>query len=498
MMASLRPASFHGRSFRFSVSRRRFLGNLAFGLAAGVPSVIPGSALGLTQGSAPSERIRVGLIGCGGHGAGWNLSQIFRHGDAQVVAVCDVDKNRLAAAKKKVDDHYRQTLGESAEPCTPYGDFRKLINRKDIDAIVNVTPDHWHVIPAIMAAKCGKDVCCEKPLTLFIDEGKILCRVIRETNRVFQTASENRSIETYIRLISLVRSGVIGKLKHIEVRLPMGNSTARAVGISRGGSPTEPTDPPPELDFDMWLGQAPKMPYIPAYVHYNFRWNLAFSGGVITDWGAHMCDLAQWGHNSEHSGPVEVEGQGDFPPRDAVYNAAPTFRVQYRYADGVTLTVSAGRGDLDPNKSYEIPVVGRTPQPGIRFEGTDGWIESHKWRGSLKASDREMLDVEADPRQLGLYVPGEVVARTDTGKGGEHRNFFDCVKSRKPCYAPAEIGHRTITIPHIGNIAMQLGRKLRWNPETETFVDDDEANRMLSRPQRDPWSIERIDSWIEG
>ena len=203
------------------------------------------------------------------------------------------------------------------------------------------------------------------------------------------------------------------------------------------------------------------MPYIPGRLHGNFRWNLAFSGGVFDRLGRHMVDLAQWGHDSEHTGPVSVEGKGDFPPRDAVYNTAGTFEVHYKYADGVTMTVSAGQGDLDPRESHEGPVVGRTPWPGIRFEGADGWIEVHNC-GPLRASRRELLDTVVDPEKVKIYRPSEVVRREDGGKGGEHRNFLDCVKSRQPCYAPAETGHRTITIPHIGNIAMQLGRGLQW------------------------------------
>lgn len=211
-----------------------------------------------------------------------------------------------------------------------------------------------------------------------------------------------------------------------------------------------------------------------------------------------MIDLAQWGHDTERTGPVTVAGQGDFPPPDAVYNAAPTFDLHYEYADGVTMRVSAGQGDLETGRSYDIPVVGRTSRPGIRFEGSDGWIESHGWRGSLKASRREMLDVEVDPAAVGVFVPSEVVRREDGGLGGEHRNFLDCVKSRRPCYAPAEVGHRTITVAHIGNIAMMLGRKLRWNPETERFVDDPEADARLTRPQREPWTMKNVASWLQG
>ncbi len=376
------------------------------------PLVIPSSVLGRDDTAPPSERIRVGLIGCGNHGLGWNLPQIFRCPDVQVVAVCDVDQRHLDQGRRAVDEKYGEVYGKAYQPCQGYGDFRGLVTRADIDAIVNCTPDHWHVIPSIMAAKCGKDVICEKPLTLFVEEGRQLCRAVRANQRVFQTASENRSLDVYLRLVELVRGGVIGQLKHIEVRLPVGNTNMRVGGEARDAFfQREASDPPAHLDYDMWLGQAAKMPYVAARVHGNFRWNLAFSGGVLTDWGAHMCDLAQWGHNSERTGPVEVEGNGDWPPRDAVLNTAPTFIIQYKYADGVTMNVSAGTGDLDPRQSVAGPVVGRTSQPGIRFEGTDGWIESHNWRGSLKASRREMLDTEIDPATAGIYRPSEIVPR---------------------------------------------------------------------------------------
>ncbi len=474
-------------------SRRHVLG--ATTLAC--PLFVRASALGLGGLAPPSERITIGLIGCGGHGRGWNLDQIFRHVDAQVVAVCDVDAQHLAEAKKKVDSFYSSRLGTSAGECAAYRDFRELVNRKDIAAVINCTPDHWHVIPSIMAAKAGKDVLCEKPLTLFVEEGQELCRVVDKHRTVFQVASENRSIDAYIRLISLVRQGVIGKLRHIEVRLPMGNTAARlAIEAGQLFGLFQPSEPPPHLDYDMWLGQAPWMPYIAARVHGNFRWNLAFSGGVLTDWGAHMIDLAQWGHQTELSGPVEVEGKGDFPPRDAVHNTAPTFDIWYRYADGVTMRVSAGPGDLSPDGSYDFPIVGRTSQPGIRFEGTDGWIESHRWRGGPRASRREILEISVDPAQVGVYIPGEIVPREAGHLGGEHRNFLDGIKARKPCYAPALVGHKTINIAHIGNIAMMLGRKLRWDPDAERFLGDDEANAMLSRPQREPWTIKNIDNWL--
>jgi predicted dehydrogenase len=442
--------------------------------------------------------VSYGYIGCGGHGAGWNFDHVFRCDDAQIVAVCDVDTRHLRAAQAKVDAHYGPQLGTPYTPCAAHTDFRTLINRKDIDVIGIATPDHWHVIPAIMAARAGKDVICEKPLSLTVAEGRVLCNTIQQAGRIFQTASENRSIDVYIRLAELVRGGVLGKLRHVEVRLPPGNVDSRLIGEARDlFHARTPEPPPPELNYDMWLGQAPWMPYVPARCHGNFRWNRAFSGGVLTDWGAHMIDLAQWGLATETTGPVSIEGQGRFPHPQDVHNTPTDFRIQYQYADGVTLTVSAGAAEPDSTATHDGPVVGRTANPGIRFEGIEGWIESHGWRGSLRASRRSMLDAEVDAGRLDIVRPSEVIARTDSYRGGEHRNFIDCVKSRRPCYAPAETGHRSITVAHIGNIAMQLGRKLQWDAQAERFVGDPEADRLLSRQQREPWTIANIDSWIE-
>ena len=455
------------------VSRRSFLKTAtATGVAAvAAPAIVPSCALGYDGNTAPSNRVILGLIGCGLHGAGWNLDQIFRNDDSQVIAVCDVDRGRVTSAKEKVDRQYASKRGKTYTACTAGGDFRELINRSDIDAVANCTPDHWHVIPAIMAAKAGKDVICEKPLTLTIAEGRVLCDVIEKTGRIFQTASENRSIDSYIHICELVRAGRIGKLKHINVTLPEDNA-------ARGDDFTQRDEKPvPEgFDYDMWLGQAPVAPYIPARCHGSFRWNLDYSGGRLTDWGAHLIDLAQWANDTERTGPIEVDGKGQFPPRDKLFNTAPKFNVNYKYANGVTLNVSSS-------------------SPGIRFEGTEGWIGFADWRAPLQASDAKIIESKIAEHEQ-LYRPKTIIAR-DSFMGGEHRNFIDCVKSRTQCYAPAEIGHRTISIAHIGNISMLLGRKLQWNPDKERFVDDAEADKMLGREQREPWTIANIDSWIK-
>lgn len=452
------------------LTRRQFV--RATGATIAIPTVISSSSLGLAGTVSPSNRITLGLIGCGLHGVGWNLSQIFRNADSQVIAVCDVDSQRMQGAQATVDRHYSQSLGQPYQACAVHGDFRELINRTDIDAIVNCTPDHWHVIPAIMAAQSGKDVICEKPLTLTIAEGRALANVIKRTNRIFQTASENRSIDSYIRICEVVRNGRIGKLTRIFVTLPSGNETRGSNFNQRQVQPV-----PDHFNYEMWQGQAPLAPYCPARCHGSFRWNLAYSGGRLTDWGAHLIDLAQWANNTEATGPIEVEGTGKFPARDALFNTASEFDLQYKYANGVTLHVASS-------------------QPGIRFEGDDGWIESRGWRGALVASHASILGSKLGATETPLYRPSLIVSRQEGSVGGEHRNFIDCVKSRQPCYAPAETGHRTISIAHMGNIAMMLGRKLKWDPDTEQFADDAEANGMLSRKQREPWTIANTASWI--
>ncbi len=453
-----------------SITRRSFLG--AASAAVTVPYVVPASALGLGGATAANERITMGLVGCGPHGAGWNLDQVFRCDDVQVVAVCDVDRGRLEAARHKVDDHYGRLVGGDYRGCFATGDFRELVRREDVDTVCNATPDHWHVLPSLMAARLNKDVICEKPLTLFVEEGRVLCEEVRQRELISQTASENRSIESYIDLCERVRNGRIGKLTHIEVTLPAGNEERGEHFSQRDEVPV-----PEGFDYATWLGQAPWAPYVPARCHGSFRWILDYSGGRLTDWGAHMIDLAQWGNGTDHTGPVEVEGHGEWPPRDALFNTAPHFDLLYHYADGVTMRVSSSA-------------------PGIRFEGTDGWIASRGWRGALDASDPSIVEEPIGSDEIRLYRPSEVVPRHVGSHGGEHRNFADCVKSRQECYAPFEIGHRTITIAHIGNIAMLLGRKLRWDPAAERFLDDDEANAMLTRKQRDPWTLAQVDSWL--
>jgi predicted dehydrogenase len=292
---------------------------------------------------------------------------------------------------------------------------------------------------------------CEKPLTLTIGEGRVLSDTIQRHKRVFQTASENRSLEGYHRTCELVRNGRIGKLQTIRVGLPTGHSIQEAS--------MDVQAPPDGFDFDLWLGPAPKAEYCPARCHWNFRWIFDYSGGMLTDWGAHLIDLAQWGNDTERTGPVEIEGKGEFPDR-GIYNTATEFHIACRYANGVTLTIDS-------------------KSPSIRFEGSDGWIENMGWGAGPTASKPEILESK--------IADGEV--HLTTCPAGEQRNFLDCVKSRKDCYAPAEVGHRTISIAHLGNIAMLLGRKIVWDPVAERVEKDATANLLLSRQMRWPWHL---------
>ena len=447
-------------------NRRRFIQQSAAILAA--PTILRAAAIGRERTIPPSERIRMGLVGCGIHGAGWNLDQMFANPQQQVVAVCDVDARHAAEAEQRVNQHYSHKLGYDYR-CDVYSDFRDLVNRRDIDAVDVATPDHWHVLVALMALRTGKHVICEKPLSLTVREGRLLADEATKSGLVFQTASENRSIDSHIHLCELVHAGFIGQLEHIKVLLESGNA-------ARGNEDFSVRAAPPELNYEMWQGPAPLAPYCSARVHNTYRWNLNYSGGRLTDWGAHLIDLAQWASGHQESGPVEVEGTGKFPPRESVWNTASEFDLHYRYADGVTMHVWS---DV----------------PAIKFEGSEGWVMFRGWRQPLRAS-RESILTATIPVDKRLHRPRAIIKRTDELVGGEHLDFTDCIVNGGTTYAPAEIGHRTVTISHIGNIALQLQRKLHWNPEQEEFLSDTQANSMLSRPQRAPWTIDNVNSWI--
>jgi len=426
------------------ISRRKFLQTGA--VLVTVPYIIPSRVLGA---DAPSNKINIGFIGTGSHGLSWNLKRYLELNDAKVLVVCDVDDNHLRTAKAMVDKAYRNN------DCAMTKDFREVIARKDIDAVMISTPDHWHTLISVMALRAGKDVQCEKP-TLTINEGKILIDTVRKYKRVFQTSTEDRSIPVYHRMAELVRNGRIGKLQRIEVVLPK--------LPDRPGDPT-PQPVPPELDYEMWLGPAPYAPYNKDRVHFNFRWISDYSGGIICDWGAHLFDTAQWANDTERSGPVEIDGKGSFW-EGGLYNNVKDYDVTYRYANGVIMRCTAGDATLSGN---------------IKFIGSDGWLGNIEWEGKLKASSPKILNSVIGPEEIHLY----------TNPKGEHDDFLQCVKSRKDPYFPVDIGHRVATVCHLANLSIKLGRKLKWDPVAERFENDPEANAhpFVTRPMRSPWKL---------
>jgi predicted dehydrogenase len=430
-----------------NVNRRKFLkSTAAFSAGAMVlPHIIPASALGKGSAVAPSNKVVMGCIGVGGMGTG-NMRGFLGLDDVKVVAVCDVDKNHLMRAKKIVDEKYENS------DCAIYKDFRELIAREDIDAISLGTPDHWHAIPAILAAESGKDIYGEKPLSHSLAEGRAMVNAVDRYNRIWQTGSWQRSVANFRFAVELVRNGRIGKIHTVHVGLPQGQSIH--------GTPEDMIiqSPPPELDYDFWLGPSPWAPYFPARTHWNWRWQMDFGGGQMLDWIGHHCDIAHWGMGMDRTGPVEIEGTGVWP-EDGLFDSMLKYRVNTRYKNGMKMVISGGYPDI---------------KMGAKWIGEDGWV----WvkRGDIDAHPKSLLKEKFGPGDLRVYK-----------STNHHRNFIDCVKSRKETITPAEVAHRSQTPGHLGLIAMRLGRKITFNPETEEILNDSTATAMMSHPYRSPW-----------
>jgi len=430
------------------IHRRQFLkgaGCLTAGAIA-FPYIVSSSALGKDGGVAASNRIVMGAIGVGSQGTG-DLRGFLSKQDVQTVAVCDVDKNHLDNAKKLVDKEYGNN------DCKTYADFRALIGRGDLDAIQIAVPDQWHSIPAITAARAGLDIHAQKPLARTIREGRAICDAVKRYGTIWQTGSQQRSTANFHHACELVRNGRIGKVERVEVGLPTGRDRGTA----------KPLPVPGTLDWNMWLGPAPWRPYCDfgrGDCHWDWRWIMDYSGGQLTDWAGHHIDIAHWGLDLERTGPVEIEGRGSYP-RDGLYDVPYEYKFTCKYANGVTMTVAN-------NKQLE---------QGAKWYGENGkWI--YVKRGKLEANPENVLKEVIGPDEIQLY------------ESRDHKqNFLDCVKSRKETIAPAEVGHRSISVGLLGEIAMLTERKLKWDPEKELFTNDEQANRMLSRPMRSPWHL---------
>ncbi len=425
-----------------------------------VPTIIPVSAMGRNGHVAPSDRINLAMIGAGNQAEN-DVRGFLTDERVQITSICDVNKESTGYWDGKVggrdyimrmvDDFYSEKYGKKYNSVKGFTDFREVLNLNEVDAVEVVTPDHWHTIPVLMAATAGKDIYCQKPLSLTVAEGRAMSDAVKKNQVIFQTGSQQRSDENFRRVCELVRNGRIGDLQTVVCGLPGGTPD-----FGKTGHLTETVPVPKNFDYDMWLGPAPEAPYSPARTHVNYRWNLDYSGGMVTDWGGHHPDIAQWGMDTDQTGPVQIRNAKAIWSNHPIWNTATQFYFECVYKNGVTLVVQSDK-DM-----------------GITFKGTEG--EAWATRGKHRVFPAKLEDTVIGEDEIRLYK-----------SENHYRNFIDCIQSRKETIAPAEVGHRSITISHLGNIAMMLGQDLDWDPEKEQFINNFAANQLLSRQMREPW-----------
>jgi len=440
----------HSRRITQITRRNALKGMAAAGAVVGFPSIIPSSVLGA---NAPSKRINVAMIGMGRQAKHANLPPFLHSSDSRVVAVCDVDKWRLANAKQQVDKHYKN------QDCKAYTDWREVLARDDIDAVMNSTSDQWHVPISLVAVRRGKHVSCEKPLTLSIAEGRVLADAVKKHGVTFRTDSECRTHSYMHKTAELVRNGYLGEIKRLEVGVPSGDCA--------GGNAT-PTPVPEDLDYDMWVGPAPMKPYCVDRVHPPKSYGRPgwmrcrdTCEGMVTNWGTHVLDVAQLILNTERAGPVAVEATGVYPePGSGLWNVLIKFKAQFKYGNGVVLDYIMAK------HAY------------VRVEGEKGWIQAN-WHGGkgLQASDTNILRTKL--KETDLRIP----------QRQDKEDFLYGIKNNAPTMADAEIGHRTCSMGQLAHIAIQRGKPLAWDPAKERF-DDAEANKMLEKSYRKPWDLD--------
>ncbi len=425
--------------------------------ATSLPLIFTACAIG--KGTTRNGTMRLASIGTGRMGSG-DMRALLSRGlskdvDARIVAVCDVDSGRAARAKQAVESIYKKKLeGEAAPEVDVYTDFRELLAREDIDGVSISTPDFWHAELGVAAARAGKDIYIQKPLTYSVREGQALVRAVREAEVVLQVGSQQRSDKRFRQACELVRNGRIGKLEKVVVWLPP----------DHGKAERKEEEAPAPLDYDFWMGPTARRPYIEKGVHPSKGYSRpgwlqreGYCRGMITGWGSHMNDIAQWGHGTDRSGIVEIAAKAEFPER-GIFDVHTAFNAEGKWADGVVLI-------QETNK-----------QAGVHFYGTEASIFVR--RGGIQASDPEILKEGPGPDDTHLQVSND-----------HYRNFLDCMRSRKDPIAPVEVGHRSNTVCVITHIAMKLGRKLVWDPDAERFKGDDEANAMLDFDRRAPWLL---------
>ena len=456
------------------MKRRKFIGNSSIASASllSFPTIVPSFVLGK---NAPSNKINIGQIGCGRIARSHDLPDTMAFEIANIIAVCDPDSNRMKDGKILVDQFYQKKKNNSNYNSTKmYEDYRDMLNDKDIDAVLISTPDHWHAQPAMEAAIAGKDIYLQKPNSLTVNEGRQLVNVVKKNNVILQVGTQQRAMPQFRTAAELVRNGRIGKLHTVKIGLP--------------GDPAGPEGPkmpiPKNLNYDMWLGSAPEIPYTEIGVHPQFGYGRPgwlrhenYGSGMITGWGQHHFDSAAWGMNTELIGPESVEAIADFP-KSGFWNVHGDFMVKHQYETGITVITSGGY----PN--------------GIRYEGTDGWIFVS--RGAYVASSSDPVALEKSKKALDASDPK--ILSSEIGENetklykidDQHGNWLDCIQSRKPPISTVEKGHMACVICLISHIAMKIPRKLSWDYINEKFINDNEANALLSRSQREPYGTNQL------
>lgn len=464
-----------------SYSRRTFLANTVKVTAGSValshfPSIVPASVFGK---NAPSNKINIGQIGVGRIARTHDLAETVKYDVARIIAIADVDRDRLQSGKKLIEGWYTKKTGkDNYIDVKTYEDYRSLIAAKDIDAVMISTPDHWHAQPAIEAALAGKHIYLQKPTSLTIEEGRLMSDIVQKSGVSFQLGSQQRSIDPwpqFKKACELVRNGRIGKLHTVRIGLP---------GDPPGGITTE-MPLPENLNYDMWLGSTPYVYYTLDRVHSQTDPNSRpgwlrceqFGAGMITGWGVHHIDIAHWGMNTELTGPLEIEATGVFP-KSGLWNVHGDFEVKMKYANGVEMYIS-----------------GKNPN-GIRFEGSDGWLFVSRGNVGVTASDpgRDGAQNKAfnasDPKILSSVIGANEIHLYESRE--QHGNWLDCIQSKKPTISTAEIAHRSCSACLVAHAAMKTQKKLYWDPKKEIFKDNAEANKWLSRPQRFPYGTNYI------
>jgi predicted dehydrogenase len=467
----------HTTSTTKSVNRRTFLKTA--GMAVVLPTILPGCVMGRSGKTPPSGKINMAVIGWGNQGPG-DARSFLGYDDCRIVAICDLDKNHLQQGVETINTHYGNN------DCKGYHDYREALARPDLDAVLMAVPDNWHALVATEAARHQLDIYGEKPLARTVAEQQAIVKAVERNKIIWQTGSWQRSQASFHKAAEIVRNGLIGEVQRVEVGLPGGwsdnNPASRPLKEKLAALPNKidnfskltpaneaawklaVSEPPENLDYNTWIGPAKMEPYIATRIHWNWRWNYNTGGGQLLDWIGHHCDIAHWGLDFDNNGPSEIEGHGEFPAPDAVFNTASKYRIELKYPGNIPMTIAGGHNDI---------------RGGVKWIGTKGWV----WvdRQGFDASNADWIkgrDLPDELRKVKLYE-----------SRNHYRNFLDCVKSRQPTITPVQTAHHSAIPGHLGLISMLTGRKIRWDVKSEKILGDKEASQMLHRGYRAPWHL---------